>query len=60
VLAHGAAPVAVRSTLARELLFVISHTIHHQALIAVLLSAAGRTVPEAFGLAPSTPRSARA
>jgi uncharacterized damage-inducible protein DinB len=59
VLAHGAAPVAVRSTLAREMLFVISHTIHHQALIAVLLSAAGRSVPDTFGLAPSTPLSAR-
>ena len=60
VVAHGTAPVAARSTLAREILFVISHTIHHQALIAVLLSAAGRGVPDAFGLAPSTPLSARA
>jgi uncharacterized damage-inducible protein DinB len=59
VVAHGAAPVAARSTLAREILFVISHTVHHQALIAVLLSAAGRSVPDAFGLAPSTPLSAR-
>jgi uncharacterized damage-inducible protein DinB len=59
MLAHGGAPVAAPSTLAREVLFVISHTIHHQALIAVLLAAAGRRVPEAFGLAPSTPHSAR-
>ena len=59
VVAHGAAPVAARSTLAREILFVISHTVHHQALIALLLSAAGRRVPDAFGLAPSTPLSAR-
>jgi uncharacterized damage-inducible protein DinB len=58
--AHGAAPVVARSTLAREVLFVISHTVHHQALIAVLLAAAGRTVPDTFGLAPSTPLSARA
>jgi uncharacterized damage-inducible protein DinB len=57
---HGAAPVVARSTLAREVLFVISHTVHHQALIAVLLAAAGRTVPDTFGLAPSTPLSARA
>jgi uncharacterized damage-inducible protein DinB len=41
------------------MLFVISHTIHHQALVAVLLSATGRGVPDAFGLAPSTPLSAR-
>jgi len=59
VVAHDTAPVAARSTLAREILFVISHTVHHQALIAVLLSAAGRSVPDAFGLAPSTPLSAR-
>jgi uncharacterized damage-inducible protein DinB len=52
-------PVRVGSTLGRELLFVISHTVHHQALIALLLSAAGRSVPEAFGFAPSTPRFAR-
>jgi len=44
------------STLGRELAFVLSHTIHHQALIAVLLSAMGRGVPDRFGYAPSTPR----
>lgn len=43
------------STLARELSFVISHTIHHQAIIAVLLDMCGRRVPERFGHAPSTP-----
>lgn len=43
------------STLARELSFVISHTIHHQATIAVLLEMCGRRVPERFGHAPSTP-----
>jgi uncharacterized damage-inducible protein DinB len=59
VVAHGAAPISARSTLGREMLFVISHTIHHQALVAVLLSATGRGVPDAFGLAPSTPLSAR-
>jgi hypothetical protein len=44
------------STLARELAFVISHTIHHQALIAVLLAIRGHGVPDRFGYAPSTPR----
>jgi uncharacterized damage-inducible protein DinB len=43
------------STLARELSFVISHTIHHQATIAVLLDMFGRRVPDGFGHAPSTP-----
>jgi uncharacterized damage-inducible protein DinB len=56
VVEHGASPVSVRSTLGREILFVISHTIHHQALIAILLSAADCRVPAAFGLAASTPR----
>ena len=59
VVSRGTAPVAARSTLAREILFVISHTVHHQALIALLLSTNGFGVPGTFGLAPSTPLSAR-
>jgi uncharacterized damage-inducible protein DinB len=43
------------STLGRELAFVVSHTIHHQALIGLLLATRGHTVPHRFGLAPSTP-----
>jgi len=46
------------STLGRELAFVNSHTIHHQALIAVLLELSGVQVPDHLGLAPSTPRRA--
>lgn len=46
------------STLGRELAYVNSHTIHHQALIAVLLELAGVPVPDHLGLAPSTPRRA--
>jgi uncharacterized damage-inducible protein DinB len=59
VIERGAAPVLMRSTRRRELAFVISHTIHHQALIAVLLATAGQPVPAAFGLAPSTPTLSR-
>jgi uncharacterized damage-inducible protein DinB len=44
------------STLARELAFVVSHTIHHQAMIALLLSFQGLQAPARFGYAPSTPR----
>lgn len=44
------------STLGRELAFVNSHTIHHQAMIAVLLSLAGLEVPDRLGLAAATPR----
>ena len=60
LLAPGADPIVVQTTLGRELLFVLSHTIHHQALIGLLLSTAGCGVPRDFGLAPSTPRLARA
>jgi len=42
------------STLGREMMFCISHAIHHYALIAILLRAAQRDVPEGFGVAPST------
>jgi len=44
------------STRARELAFVISHTIHHQAIIALLLSFHGHRAPDRFGHSPSTPR----
>jgi hypothetical protein len=44
------------STLARELAFVLNHTIHHQAMIGVLASLYGCGVPDGFGFAPSTPR----
>jgi uncharacterized damage-inducible protein DinB len=50
------ATVAGWSTLARELAFVVSHTIHHQAMIALLLAFDGATVAEGFGYAPTTPR----
>jgi uncharacterized damage-inducible protein DinB len=47
------------STLGRELAFVVSHTIHHQAIIAVLLERHGLALPhERFGYAPSTPQAA--
>jgi uncharacterized damage-inducible protein DinB len=44
------------STLARELAFVVSHTVHHHAIIGVLLAIHGHGVPERFGHSPSTPR----
>lgn len=43
-----------RSTLARELRFLLSHTIHHYALIRVLLRASGVECEESFGVAAST------
>ena len=47
-------PTRVDTTLGRELAFVISHTIHHNALIAILVKLLGHSVPATFGYAPST------
>ncbi|MBE7437536.1 MAG: DinB family protein [Spirochaetales bacterium] len=44
----------VRSTISRELTFQISHTIHHYALIAVIMRLNGISTPRHFGFAPST------
>lgn len=44
------------STLQRELQFLLSHTVHHYALIAVIAGITGLQVPAGFGLAPSTRR----
>lgn len=44
------------STLARELNFLLSHTVHHYALIAAQLRQAGVVLPEGFGVSPATQR----
>jgi uncharacterized damage-inducible protein DinB len=49
-----AQPLSLSSTLARELAFVLSHTIHHNATIRSMLLALGCGTPESFGYAPST------
>lgn len=46
--------VIVESTLGRELSFVLSHTIHHNAMVRGMALAVGVSVPESFGYAPST------
>jgi uncharacterized damage-inducible protein DinB len=43
-----------RSTVARELRFLLSHTIHHYALIAMILKVQGFDCGPGFGVAPST------
>ena len=45
-----------RSSLGRELQFQLSHTVHHFALIAVILRLNGHEPQEGFGVAPSTLR----
>ena len=50
---HGAHDWAA-STVARELGFLLSHTIHHYALIRMLAADHGLRLDETFGVAPST------
>lgn len=47
-------PIVVPSTVAREVLFALSHDIHHAAILARRFAALGLQVPAGFGLAPST------
>ncbi|HEX8027101.1 MAG TPA: hypothetical protein VF491_01500 [Vicinamibacterales bacterium] len=55
-LMHARMPaVEVLSSLGREVSFVIAHTIHHCATIAVLAGVTADRLPQRFGLAPSTP-----
>jgi len=52
--ARDSQPITLSSTLARELAFVLSHTIHHNATIRGMVLALGTCVPGSFGYAPST------
>ncbi len=51
---RSAPPLEVETSVGRELAFVLSHTIHHNALLAVMARLLGVSVPEHFGYAPST------
>jgi uncharacterized damage-inducible protein DinB len=52
---HSGTMITTRSTVARELMFVMSHTIHHNAIVAQMLRTRGVTMEPRFGLAPATP-----
>jgi uncharacterized damage-inducible protein DinB len=54
-IAPGEPRVVTQSTIGRELAFVISHTIHHNATLNVLLHHDAHDTPAGFGYAPSTP-----
>ena len=55
VLLSPAAPeLETTTTLSRELAFVLSHTVHHNSLIAAMGAILGLPVPERFGYAPAT------
>lgn len=46
----------LESSLGRELQFLLGHTVHHHAIIAIQLHEHGVSLPEGFGVAPSTQR----
>lgn len=46
--------IETASSLGRELVFVLSHTVHHNALLAAICHTLGVPVPERFGYAPAT------
>jgi uncharacterized damage-inducible protein DinB len=43
-----------QSSVGRELQHLVNHTVHHYAFVAVILKIQQRSVPEDFGVAPST------
>jgi hypothetical protein len=47
--------VVTTSTVAREIVFVTSHMVHHNALMGSLLAAQGIDMGARFGVAPATP-----
>ncbi len=55
---HGQADLLVNSTIGRELIYTIEHTIHHLAIVKIALRATlpSLELPEHFGVAPSTIR----
>ncbi len=46
--------LASESSVCREMQFLVSHTVHHFALISVIAGLNGIRTPEDFGIAPST------
>ena len=55
---HGQEDLMVNSTIGRELIYNIEHTIHHLAIVKIALKKImpGIALPEHFGVAPSTIR----
>jgi len=45
---------AVKSNLAREVMFCVGHAIHHYAILRILCAGVGVKLPYEFGVAPST------
>jgi hypothetical protein len=54
MMSSGGEPIEVGTTFGRELAYTLSHTIHHNALIAAMVKTLGGWLPDRFGYAPST------
>jgi uncharacterized damage-inducible protein DinB len=50
----GGPSMRVATSVGRELAYVLSHTIHHNALVGTMVKLLGGWLPERFGYAPST------
>ncbi|MBL0870946.1 MAG: hypothetical protein IBJ18_10265 [Phycisphaerales bacterium] len=55
IFTEGGAPARMLTSPVREAAFVLSHTIHHHAILGIMARAVGAILPERFGYAPSTP-----
>lgn len=53
---EGGVSLSLTTSLARELAFLTSHTVHHMALLGLLAQQLGVTLPGDFGVHPSTLR----
>lgn len=47
-------PALVESNLARELIFVTSHAVHHFSIISIAMQLQDLSIDESFGIAPAT------
>jgi len=47
--------IITRSSVGREVAFIVSHTIHHNAIVGQMMQARGLALTPRFGLAPATP-----
>lgn len=51
---HRGDPIEISSTLQRELMGLVTHSIHHLAIISMLAKQCGHPLDQSFGKAPST------
>ncbi len=53
-LTPDAVPLTMPTSFEREAAFILSHTIHHNAILSLMLRSMGVQLPDGFGYAPST------